>query len=93
MKTWILAAIGWAALTSAAGHAQPAAAWLAIGTIGLAPLALAILCEAAPARPGSIRAVDAEALVWTRPDPEAPRATPGAGLRGAVRWPAQPLSV
>ena len=93
MKTWTFAALGWAALISAAGRSEPAAAWLAIGTLAFAPLALAILAFRAKPRPGCIPAAEAEALAWSQSPPPARR--PPAGLAvpaSSGQWRAQPLS-
>ena len=93
MKVWILAAIAWAALISAAGHAEPAAAWLAIGTIAFAPLALAILVSQAKTSPGRMPAAEAEALAWSQAEPPAQRPPTGRAVRTSpVRLGAHPLS-
>lgn len=94
MKICILAALAWAALILAAGHAQPASAWLALGTIAFAPLALAIMASRAKPSPGRMAAADVEALAWAQPAPP-PQHRPPAGRSvrsGSVRWRAQPLS-
>ena len=57
------AALAWAALISSAGRGEWAASWLALATIALAPLALAILAALSPRREGLMSASDAEALV------------------------------
>jgi len=93
MKVWTWTAVAWAALISAEAHAEPAAAWLAIGTLAFAPLALAILASRVKARPGCIPAAEAEALAWSQSPPPARR--PPAGLAvpaSSGQWRAQPLS-
>ena len=93
MKLWTLAALGWAALISAAGHSEPSSVWLAVGTIAWAPLALAILASRAKARPGAIAAAEAEALAWSQPAPPAQRPPVGRAVRaGPIRLRVQPLS-
>jgi hypothetical protein len=93
MKIWTLAALAWAGLMSAACHAEPAAAWLAIGTIAFAPLALVAIASRVKAKPGSMAAADAEALAWSQPSPPARRPPAGRAIPAAsVRWRAQPLS-
>ena len=93
MKAWTFAALGWAALISAAGHSEPASAWLAIGAIAWAPLALAILASRAQSRPGAIRAAEAEGLAWSQPAPPAQSPPTGRAVQtSSVRWRAQPLS-
>ena len=51
--TWATA-LAWAALISAAGRGEWSTSWLALATIALAPLALAILAALAPRREGLI---------------------------------------
>jgi len=93
MKICILAALAWAALISAAGHAEPASAWLALGPIAFAPLALAIMASRAKPSPGRMAAAEAEALAWEQPAPPPQGPQPGRAVRsGSVRWIAQPLS-
>jgi len=93
MKIWTLAALAWAGLMSAACHAEPAAAWLAIGTLAFAPLALAIVASLIKAKPGSMSAADAEALAWLQPSPPAQRPPAGRAIPASpVGWRAQPLS-
>jgi hypothetical protein len=93
MKAWTLAAVGWAALISAAAHAEPAAAWLAIGTLAYAPLALAIMASRVKARPGSMPAAQAEAIAWSQPASPAQRPPAGRAVpTSSVRWSVQPLS-
>ena len=92
MKAWTLAALAWAALISAAGRSEPAAAWLAMGTIALAPLALAILASLIEAEPERVAAAEAQALAWSQCShrarrPPGGRAVPAAA--GLAR--AQPL--
>lgn len=89
--TWA-AALAWAALTLAAGRGEWAASWLALGTIALTPLTLAILAALAPRREGLISAVDAEAIAWSQvepPSPPRPKGRPAEAPRPARR--PQPL--
>ncbi len=90
MKAWTLAALAWAALISAAARSEPAAAWLAIGTMAFAPLALAILAARAPARRGFMAAADAEALAWSQPGPPPGLPRKGRAAPVSVRCGAQP---
>ncbi len=93
MKAWTFAALGWGALISIAGRSEPAAAWLAIGAMAWAPLALAILASLAKPRRGAMRAAEAEALAWSQPAPPAPRPPAGRAIRTGFALPlAQPLS-
>ncbi len=93
MKIWTWTAIAWAALTLAMSRAQPAAAWLAIGIIAFAPLALAIVASRVKAPPGSIPAAEAEALAWSQPSPPAQRPPAGRAIPAPpVRLRPQPLS-
>ena len=93
MRICILAALAWAALISAAGRAEPASAWLALGTIAFAPLALAIMATRAKPSPGRTAAAEAEALAWSQPAPPVPRPPAGRAIRtDFARGLAQPLS-
>lgn len=92
MKAWTLAALAWAALISAAGRSEPAAAWLAIGTIALAPLALAILASLMEAQPGRVPAAEAQALAWSQGWHPGRRPPGGSALPAGTRLArAQPL--
>ena len=91
-KMTFAAALAWAALISAAGRGEWSTSWLALATIALAPLALAILAALAPRREGLISAVDAEALAWSQvepPSPPKPKGRPAEAPRPARR--PQPL--
>ena len=93
MKIWTWTAIAWAALISAATRSEPAAAWLAAGTIAFAPLALAIVASRVKASPGSIPEAEAEALAWSQPSPPAGLPPTGRDVpASSVGWRAQPLS-
>ena len=93
-KAWA-ASIAWAALISAATRGEPEAAWLAVWTIALAPLALTLLAAALPRPAGRTSATDAEALAWEQPWPPSPPRARGKPipLEAALPvWRAQPLS-
>ena len=93
MKIWTFTALAWAALISAAGRREPAAARLAIGTIALAALALAILSSLAKAKPGMLAAAEAQALAWSQGEPPARMPPPGRAIPAAeLRLRAQPFS-
>ena len=94
VSKWTLAStLAWAALISATERGEWAASWLALGTIALTPLALALIAALSPRRDGLMSAVDAEALVWTQSEPPAPpkpKGRPAEASRPA--WRPQPLS-
>ena len=93
-KKWTWAgALAWAALISVAGRGEWTGAWLALGTIAFAPLALAILAALSPRRDGLISAADAEALAWSQAEPPSPPMPRGRRVEASrPAWRPQPLS-
>ena len=90
--TWAAALAG-AVLISMAGRAEWVAAWLAMGSLAIAPLPLAIVLALAPRRQGEIPAAAAEALARSQAEPPAPPSPPGRRAEASPSaWHARPLS-
>lgn len=49
-------------------HDVTAGAWLGVGTIAFAPVAIWLFAVRAPLRPQFLRAVEVETLAWTQSD-------------------------
>ena len=91
--TSVAIALGWAVLVSVAGRGEWVASWLAMGTLSLAPLALAILVALSPRRQGQVSAAEAEALAWSQAEPPAPPKIKGHRVETPSRaWHARPSS-
>ncbi len=89
------ASVAWAAAISAATRGEPAAAWLAVWTIAIAPLTLTLLAAALPRPAGLISAMDAEALAWEQPWPPSPPKSGGEAIPLAAArpsWRPQPAA-
>ncbi len=74
--TWISALV-WAALTAIGGRGEWPSSWLALGALGLAPLAMCLLAVFFQRPRGLISAIDAEQLVWSQAQPPRPPMSKG----------------
>ncbi len=76
---WI-GSLAWAGATAVIGRGEWPGSWLALGTIGFAPLAMCVLAAFAQRPRGLISAVDAELLAWSQAQPPRPPMPKGQPL-------------